>query len=97
MINVLIFTIIIYGKGWNPITIFKNCSIMKRKISLKFSNEINDGGILFGIDRSDVINKLSLQTVISQNASIQVGYTSHNSSVDYFDENYPTLNLTINW
>jgi len=70
---------------------------MNRKISLKLSNEINDGGILFGIDRSDVINKLNLQTVISQNASIQVGYTSHNSSIDYFDENYPTLSLTMSW
>jgi hypothetical protein len=70
---------------------------MSRKINISFSNEIHDGGLLFGIDRSDVINKFSIQTVIKQNASIKVGYTSKNSSIDYFDDEYPSLSLTFSW
>ena len=71
--------------------------IMSRKINLRFSNEIHDGGLLFGIDRSDVINKFSIQTVINQNASIHFGYTSKNSNIDYFDERHPSLSLTFIW
>ena len=71
--------------------------IMSRKINLGFSSEIHDGGLLFGIDRSDVINKFSIQTVIKQYASIHFGYISKNSSIDYFDEDYPSLSLTFNW
>ena len=85
-------TVLRYGVDLNVSKI-----ILSRKINLKFSNEIHDGGMLFGIDRSDVINKFSLQTVINQNASIQIGYTSKNSSIDYFDEKYPNLSLTFIW
>ena len=71
--------------------------LMSRKINLSFSNEIHDGGLLFGIDRSDHINNISIQTVVNQNASIKVGYTSRNSSIDYFDEDYPHFSLTFSW
>ena len=40
---------------------------------------------------------LNIQSVISQNASIQIDYTSKNGSIDYFDEKYPILGLTFLW
>ena len=53
--------------------------------------------MLLGIDRSEVINNFSLQTIINKNASLQIGYTVKNSSIDYFDEKYPRLGLTFLW
>lgn len=71
--------------------------ISNRKVSLSFAHEVSDGGMLFGVERSDITNKVSFDTLISPSASIRLGYTSIDSSIDYFDENYPSLSLIVNW
>ena len=68
-----------------------------RKFSLNLSHELNDGGILFGENRSDITNKISLASNLNANTQIKLAYTSTNSSIDYFDQNYPTIKLTFNW
>ncbi len=37
-----------------------------RKVSLSLAHEVSDGGILFGVDRSDITNKVGFNTLISQ-------------------------------
>ena len=71
--------------------------ISNRKISLSLAHEVSDGGMLFGVDRSDITNKVGFNTLISPSASVRLGYTSIDSSIDYFDDSYPSLSLTFNW
>ena len=71
--------------------------IINRKFNLRLAHEVSDGGILFGVDRSDITNKVGFNTLISPRASVRLGYTSIDSSIDYFDDSYPTLSLTITW
>jgi len=71
--------------------------ISNRKVSLSLTHEVSDGGILLGVDRSDITNKVGFNTLVSPSASVQLGYTSVDSSIDYFDDSYPSLSLTINW
>ena len=71
--------------------------ISNRKVSLSLAHEVSDGGILFGVDRSDITNKVGFNTLISPSASVRLGYTSIDSSIDYFDDNYPSLSFTFTW
>ena len=71
--------------------------ISNRKVSLSLTHEVSDGGILLGVDRSDITNKVGFNTLVSPSASVQLGYTSVDSSIDYFDDSYPSLSLTITW
>jgi hypothetical protein len=69
----------------------------KRKISINFTHELNDGGSLLGAKRTDVINKAFISGTISSGLSIRLGYTDKNSSIDYYDTRYPSIKLTYLW
>jgi len=71
--------------------------INSRKFSLSFSHELNDGGMLFGENRSDITNKISMVSNLNENTKIKLSYISTDSSIDYFDQSYPNLKLTFNW
>jgi len=71
--------------------------INSRKFSLSLSHELNDGGMLFGENRSDIVNKISLVSNLNANTQLKLGYTATNSSINYFDQSYPILKLTFNW
>ena len=81
-----------YGLDFNISRMINN-----RKFSLGLSHELNDGGMLFGENRSDTINKISLVSNLNANSQIKFGYTSTDSSIDYFDQSYPTIKLTFDW
>tara|TARA_B100001059_G_C17696693_1_gene507849 strand:+ start:76 stop:510 length:435 start_codon:yes stop_codon:yes gene_type:complete len=81
-----------YGIDFNISRMINN-----RKFSLGLSHELNDGGMLFGENRSDTINKISLVSNLNANSQIKFGYTSTDSSIDYFDQSYPTIKLTFDW
>lgn len=81
-----------YGIDFNISRIINN-----RKFSLGLSHELNDGGMLFGEIRSDITNKISLVSSLNENTQIKLGYTSTDSSIDYFDQSYPNVKLTFKW
>ena len=81
-----------YGLDLSLSRIIKN-----RKYSLSIGQEYRDGGMLLGVDRSDLANTISLNAMINANTRIRVGYTSNNSTIDYYDQSYPSINLTYNW
>jgi hypothetical protein len=71
--------------------------IKSRKYSLSIGQEYSGGGVLLGVDRSDIASIISLNLLIKENIRLRVGYTSNNSSIDYYDQSYPSINLTYNW
>ena len=81
-----------YGIDLTLSSIFNN-----RKFNLILGHELNDGGVLFGEKRSDVTNKISLVLNLNANTKINLGYSSTDSSIDYFDKSSPSFKLTFNW
>jgi hypothetical protein len=68
-----------------------------RKYSLGLAHEQSGGGMLLGVGLSEKTYKASIATSLSANTQINVGLTKVESSIDYFDQTYPSLTLTHNW
>lgn len=81
-----------YGIGLGLSGMVKN-----RKVTLNLNHEYSDGGRLLGVERDNTVTTVSLSTQLSWGTSITLGYKSSNSSIDYFDQYYPIINLTHVW
>ena len=81
-----------YGLNLKVASILNN-----RKLGLEFSHELNNGGLIFGVKRSEITNRVSLNSILNNNANLRFSYTSVDSSIDYFDQSYPSLVLTYLW
>ena len=68
-----------------------------KKYSLRLSHEYSNGGMLLGVSRSDKTNKASVTMNISAATQITVGLTKVESSIDYFNQMYPSISLTHAW
>jgi len=69
----------------------------KRKYSVSMSQRYIDGGMMLGFDRSDVESMISFNSMINPKTKISIGYTSNNSTINYYDQNYPAINLVYIW
>jgi hypothetical protein len=78
-----------YGFGISTTT-----SISGRKYTLGLSHEYSDGGMLFGVNRSDRSTNISISTHLDATTTISVGYFERDSSINYFDQQYPSIRLT---
>ena len=65
-----------------------------QKFNFGLNHEFSDGGTLFGINQSDSSTHISVSTNLDSSTTIAIGYWDRDSSIDYFDETYPTLRLT---
>lgn len=65
-----------------------------RKYTFGLTQEYSDGGKLFGVNRSDRSTNISVSTNLDASTTISVGYWRRDSSIDYFDQNYPSVRLT---
>ena len=81
-----------YGIGLGLSGVIKN-----RKVTLNINHEYSDGGRLLGVERDDKVTTVSLSTQLRRGTSITLGYKSSNSSIDYFDQYYPSISLTQEW
>lgn len=68
-----------------------------KKYSFAISHGYSSGGMLLGAERSDITNSVTISTNISANAKINVGLTKIDSSIDYFDQTYPSLSFMYSW
>ena len=68
-----------------------------KKYSLSLSHQYSSGGILLGVSRFDTINKVTVTTNISATTQISVGLTQVESTIDYYDQIYPSVALTHTW
>ena len=78
-----------YGFGISTTTILTG-----RKYTFGLTHEYSDGGKLFGVNRSDRSTNISLSTTLNASTTISIGYWDRDSSINYFDQRYPTLRLT---
>lgn len=78
-----------YGIAMSATTTFAG-----HKFNFELNHELNDGGILFGVNQSDRTTHFAASTNLNSSTTIAVGYWDRDSSIDYFDESYPTLRLT---
>ena len=58
------------------------------------SHDHSDGGKLFGISRNDKTTNASISTSLNKATKISLSYSHRNSSINYFDETFPTIRLT---
>jgi hypothetical protein len=65
-----------------------------RKYTFGLTHEYSDGGKLFGVNRSDRSTNISVSTNLDASTTISVGYWDRDSSINYFDQHYPTIRLT---
>ena len=56
-----------------------------------------DGGQLLGIARRDRTNRFKIESFINSKVFLTAGYTATSSTINYYDERYPTLHLTFIW
>lgn len=68
--------------------------IVDRKLNFNIGHEIYGGGKLFGINRSDISTIASVSMNFDKATKITIGYLNRDSSIDFFDENYPIIRLT---
>ena len=78
-----------YGFGISSTTI-----LVGRKYTFGVNHEYSDGGMLFGVNRSDRSTNISVSTHLNTSTMLKVGYWERNSSINYFDQRYPTIRLT---
>jgi hypothetical protein len=78
-----------YGFGVSTTTYLKG-----RKYMLGVNHEYSDGGKLFGVNRSDRSTNISISTNLDAKTTISAGYWERDSSINYFDQRYPTIRLT---
>ena len=81
-----------YGLVVNFSKILKN-----RKYIFSLVHEVGDGGELLGVARRDSTNKVTVQSSLNSKVIITAAYTATNSTIDYYDESYPSVYLTFNW
>lgn len=67
------------------------------KYTLMASHSYSDGGLLLGVARNEKLNSLTISRSVGGQTSISLGYVSIDSTIDYFDRNYPIINLTRTW
>ena len=58
------------------------------------SHDYSDGGKLFGISRNDETTNALISTSLNKATKISLSYSHRNSSINYFDETFPTIRLT---
>ena len=78
-----------YGFGISTTTYLQG-----RKYTFGVNHEYSDGGKLFGVNRSDRSTNISVSTNLDASTTISVGYWDRDSSINYFDQRYPTIRLT---
>ena len=78
-----------YGVGITATTIFAD-----RKYTFGVNHEYSDGGMLFGVNRSDRSTNVSVSTNLDALTMLTIGYWERDSSINYFDQHYPTIRLT---
>ena len=78
-----------YGFGISTTTVLDG-----RKYTFGVNYEYSDGGMLFGVNRSDRSTNVSVSTNLETSTMLSVGYWERDSSINYFDQGYPTIRLT---
>lgn len=66
----------------------------KRAYTVGFDYQYSDGGTILGQSRSDVSTGIFVSTKLDASTKITLGYFKRNSSINYYDEAYPTIRLT---
>lgn len=68
--------------------------VFDRTWSFGVSHDYSDGGKLIGISCSDKTTNVAISTNLNKATKVSFGYSYRNSSIDYFDESFPTIRLT---
>ena len=68
-----------------------------RRITISLAREYSDGGKLLGVDRADRTTRVQVTVPLTEKMSAKVGYAKTDSSIEYFDEEGPSLDLTLDW
>ena len=76
-------------------TISSNFKLMQRSGNVAFTTSQYGGSKLLGFDRNDKSHTLIFSTKISKHMNLQFGYHQNISSIDYYSDEYPILNLNF--
>ena len=71
--------------------------ISGKKVDFKFAHEYQTGGKLFGVVRTDEITSVTASLPFSEGLTANIGFVRSDSSIDYFDQDYPIISLTRAW
>ena len=68
-----------------------------RLITVSLAREYSNGGKLLGVDRADRATRVQVSVPLIEKVSAKVGYAKTDSSIEYFDEEGPSIDLTLDW
>jgi hypothetical protein len=68
-----------------------------RLITVSLAREYSNGGKLLGVNRADRTTRVQVSVPLTQKVSAKVVYAKTDSSIDYFDEEGPRIDLTLVW
>ena len=68
-----------------------------RLVTVSLAIEYSNGGKLLGVDRADRATRVQVSVPLTEKVSAKVGYAKRDSSIDYFDKEEPSIELTIDW
>ena len=77
------------------VTISSSFKILQRHGNIAFTAQRFGGSKLLGFDRNDNSQTLILSTNISKHINLEFGYHKNISSIDYYSDEYPILNLNF--
>ena len=75
--------------------ISSNFNFMRRSGQISFSAAKYGRSKIFGYDRNDTSQTVTLSTKVSKHIHVQLGYHKNTSSVDYYSDEYPILSLSF--
>lgn len=79
----------------HSISIRHNILLGRRWFTISASRTSYDGSMLFGVERSDVSDTLSVSTLIPSVGRVSVGYSRTDSTIDYYDMDSPTISIGL--
>ena len=66
-------------------------------VDFKFAHEYQTGGKLFGVVRTDEITSVTASLPFREGLTANIGFVQSDSSIDYFDQDFPIIGLTYQW
>jgi hypothetical protein len=70
-------------------------NLFNKPVTATFGYSHSDGGKLFGFERSDTSTSINISYAVSPTVSVNIGYKQTKSTIDYFNENEPTVSVQL--
>ena len=68
-----------------------------KKVDFRFAHEYQTGGKLFGVARTDKVTSVVASLPLNEDFNADIGFGISDSSIDYFDRDFPIIGLTYQW